>query len=136
MISGHRLKMTAEGRTVKGVVETGTDDRKSLFVAFDGMFLGYLMAIPLLWNTKSGCYQDLITGSEIAVEFEPVTAEHIATELRRILKENPNVETLELELDAAGISTIEDGETEIRRHLTADENKRLDLKISPKEFLQ
>lgn len=137
MIAGYRVTMTAQGKAVKGVVEFGSDDRRELFVTFAGEFVGYRFAVPLRWDLEHNCYRELIGSVAVIVEFEPVTAEHIAVELRRILKENPQVEKLELVLDAAGLESINSGEKEIRDLLTAEENARLDLKISlTKEVVQ
>lgn len=63
---GDYVTLTAEGRTVEGMIVLASSNSRSLTVMFDAMFIGYVGACPLLWD--DGAYRDLVKGRAIEVK--------------------------------------------------------------------
>lgn len=126
MITGHRVKITFQGRTLEGRVEMGSDDLCSLVLVFPGILGGYVMRMPLYLDDAHE-YRELLGGELVQVEFVPVTAEHIAAHIAEILTVHQGADVLEMHLDASGILNAATAEADIRKLLTADENSRVKL---------
>jgi hypothetical protein len=63
---------------------------------------------------------------EIASETPGRTAEQVAAELREVLRNNPEWELFEIDLEGFNQA----GEAAIRQHLTVEENRRVKLRIA------
>lgn len=56
--------------TIPALVILQSSDRKSLAVVLDdAMFLGYIGTMPLLWDEARCCYVDLISATEVTVQW-------------------------------------------------------------------
>lgn len=67
-ISGQQLRLKWKEAWVDGVVEFGSDNRKSLIVRFGAIIDGCVGQIALLQG-EDGVYCNLLTGTPIALEW-------------------------------------------------------------------
>lgn len=61
--------LTLNGQETPGKVVLSSENRKSIAVFFEGMILGYVGVMPLLWDDKQRCYCDLFHHAEVGVQW-------------------------------------------------------------------
>lgn len=69
-----RVRVTVKGSTADGVCVMQSENKESLAIMLDealhtshGVYAGG--ALPLLWNEEKQCYQELIGGDEVEIEW-------------------------------------------------------------------
>lgn len=66
-ISGQKLRLTHNGRTVDAVVVFGSENRKSLMVSFEAIVDGCVGMMPVL--VEDGVARNVFTGSMVEIEW-------------------------------------------------------------------
>jgi hypothetical protein len=65
------VNITIRGHTVGATITFGSDNRKSLMLAFDeSVWVGdgfYAGMMPVLWDDETLTYRDLVTGTPVTI---------------------------------------------------------------------
>lgn len=61
--------LTWNGLEIPGEVVLISENRKSLAVTYEGVILGFVGMIMLLWDDEQRCYCDLMHQTEVGVQW-------------------------------------------------------------------
>lgn len=70
-----KIRVTMQGRTLEAELAVASENRKSLYLTFDGALRTkdggmYVGSVALLWDDGVGAYVDLATGTPAEVEWQ------------------------------------------------------------------